>query len=75
VLSVHTEWIDNGFHIWIAVREDDDQSRERVYDSEDSLLNDFGRDVCIEFHVLTIPVGKRVEDIISAPDVVFRRTA
>lgn len=73
VLSVHTRWLDNVLNIWIGVR-DDAGSRDSVYLFEDSFLNKFS-ELSVEFHVLTIPDGRRIEDFISDAQSVYQRIA
>jgi len=74
VLSVQARWLDEVLNVWIGVREDDDIARGCVYDVEDKLLDRF-RNISVDFHVVTIPEGRRLEEYISEASTIFNRTA
>jgi hypothetical protein len=74
VLSIQTRWLCNVLNVWIGVREDDDIARGFIYDLEDKLLDKF-RNISVDFHVVTIPEGRRLEDYISEASTIFSRIA
>jgi hypothetical protein len=74
VVSVHARWIENVFNVWIGVRDDDDESRSLVYDFEGSFLDRF-QDLSIDFHVVSVPDGRKLDDYISDATAVFKRIA
>ena len=71
VVSVHTRWIENAFNVWIGVS-DEDENRDLVYAFEDSFLNEFN-DMTTDFHVVTIPAGRRIEEFVSDARTVYQR--
>jgi hypothetical protein len=71
VLSVKTRWIGNVLNIWIGLC-DGDAARDAVYEFENSFLERFAASA-VEFHVLTIPNGRRMEDYVSDARTLYQR--
>lgn len=74
VQSVQLRRTENVLHVWIGVQEDDEHSRDRVYEFEDSFLKHF-QNLPVEFHVVTMPAGRKMQDFISDAETVFQRVA
>lgn len=74
VTSVQRRWLDDGLNIWVGVREGDDDSRKMVYEFEDFFLDRF-RNIRVDFHVVSIPTGRSLQDYVSDAEIVFQRIA
>jgi hypothetical protein len=74
VRSVHTVQTDLAIAVWIDIAQDDRSIRNAIYDFEDQVSQRFPG-LRFDFHVIPVPDGKKMEDFISAAQVVFRRVA
>jgi hypothetical protein len=74
VESIHYLETENAFSVWVGVNDDDPVARSAVYDFEDVISQVF-QNILFDFHVVALPAGRKMEELMSDTQPVFQRTA
>ncbi len=74
IVAVHFLRTSAALSVWIGLREDDAETRKVVYRFEDQIAEEFP-DTLLDFHVIPLPEGRRMEDFVSVAQVIFEHAA
>ncbi len=75
VVSLHFLYRDHTFSAWFGLANYDDRSlRHAIYGIEDDIESQFGG-VEFDFHLISVPAGRSIEDFVSNANLVFKRSA
>jgi hypothetical protein len=74
VRSAHVYQSERAMVVWIDIAQDDEPTRRAVYEIEDRLSDKFGG-ILIDFHLIPVPTGRKIEDFVTAECVYQRRLA
>ena len=72
--AIYSEWVDESYVVWVGIREDSAIARKMVYFLEDQMSEKFP-DILFDFHVISLPEGKKTQDYVSRAELIFRNTA
>ncbi len=72
VRSVHTLYANNVFSVWVDITQDELDVRNAVYRFEDKIANRYTQ-VLFDFHVVPVPLGRKIEEFISGAHPIFKR--
>lgn len=72
--SIHYLETDTAFSIWVGIRDDNPATRQAVYEFEDTISQTF-HNIVFDFHVVALPTGRRMEELMSDTQAIFQRTA
>ena len=71
--SVHFLATENALSVWVGLQEDCDETvRTNVYRFEDQMSERFPH-VLFDFHIVTVPAGRKIDEFLSAATPVFER--
>jgi hypothetical protein len=74
VRSVFLHHGEKALQVWVDITEDSREVRDSVYHFEDEVSEKFPM-IIFDFHVVPVPVDRRLEDFVSSAQRVFQRTA
>jgi hypothetical protein len=71
--SVHFLPTETALSVWVGVGDGHDELiRKEIYHFEDHVSEKFPS-VIFDFHIVTVPTGRKVEDFLSAVNPIFER--
>ena len=72
VESVHVLQTERALSVWVGLPEGlSEIDRNKVYSFEDDLSERYGSAVLFDFHIISIPRGRKIQEYISIADQIY----